>query len=163
MSAKFEDWIVPLKSAACSADITTFVPLPRRYCAFVVAPARAFNAACCVVCPVPPAGIPSVPVMSAAGTPVWEVIALVPLPLRYPLAASVAAPVPPFATGNVPDTSLPSATVADAVMAFVPLALTNPVSVAAPVPPLATGSVPAISATGTVAAVVIAAVPFPFR
>lgn len=57
------------------------------------------------------------------------------------LAVSVVAPVPPFATGSVPDTSEARLTV-PAVNAEVPLPFTTPVRLVAPVPPLPAASVP---------------------
>jgi hypothetical protein len=65
------------------------------------------------------------------------------LPSSTLFAVNVVAPVPPFATGNVPETSDASATV-PAVIDEVPLPLTTPVNVVAPVPPLPTGNVPVI-------------------
>ena len=43
-------------------DITTFVPLPRKYEPLVTAPAKAFIAVCADVAPEPPLAIGSVPV-----------------------------------------------------------------------------------------------------
>ena len=54
-------------------------------------------------------------------------------------------PVPPLATGNVPDKTV-TGIVAVAVMADVPVPFTYPVNVAAPVPPLATGTMPRLMA-----------------
>lgn len=49
-------------SPAWIADITTFVPLPRRYCPEAVDAAMALSAFCCVLAPVPPRLTGSVPV-----------------------------------------------------------------------------------------------------
>lgn len=75
----------------------------------------------------------------------------VPLPRSTLFAVSVAAPVPPLATGSVPETSVVRLTV-PAVSALVPVPLTTPVSVTAPVPPSETLTVLAVNAD----------VPFPF-
>ena len=48
------------------ADMTTSVPLPRRYWPDVTAPAKASIAFCLVVSPVPPLAIATVPVTLAA-------------------------------------------------------------------------------------------------
>ncbi len=48
-------------SAACIADIMTFVPFPRKYWPLVTAPANELIANCAVVCPVPPLAIANVP------------------------------------------------------------------------------------------------------
>jgi len=55
------------------------------------------------------------------------VTADVPLPISTALAVSVTAPVPPLATGSVPETSAVRLTV-PAVSALVPVPLTTPVS-----------------------------------
>ena len=55
-------WFKVGTSAAWIADMTTSVPLPRRYCPEVTAPARASIAACRVVSPVPPLAMSIAPV-----------------------------------------------------------------------------------------------------
>lgn len=54
-------WLSVGISPAWIADITTFVPLPRRYCPEVVDAAMALSAPCCVLAPVPPRLTGSVP------------------------------------------------------------------------------------------------------
>ena len=85
--------------------------------------------------------------LQAARTAVVAASALVPAPMITPLLVSVVAPVPPFATGSVPLTSVVSETVLPVVSASVPpVDLTIPaVNVAAPVPPRATPRVPLVS------------------
>ena len=61
-------------------DITTFVPLPRKYEPLVTAPANAFIAPCAVDWPEPPEAIATVPVRSAAERA--DSTALAPLDLR---------------------------------------------------------------------------------
>lgn len=70
-------------------------------------------------------------------------------------------PVPPFATGRVPFTSVVRSTV-PAVIALVPFPFTTPVRVIAPVPPFATGRVPETSVVSDTVPAVKAAVPLPF-
>ena len=64
-------WLSVGTSAAWIVDMTTFVPLPRKYEPLVVAPANAFMAVCAVVWPEPPLAIGSVPVTPVdSGKPV---------------------------------------------------------------------------------------------
>jgi hypothetical protein len=67
-------WFNVGTSAAWIVDITTFVPLPRKYDPLVTAPAKAFIANCAVVCPEPPFAIgKAVPDNETANVPL-EVI-----------------------------------------------------------------------------------------
>ena len=59
-------WFNVGTSAAWIADMTTLVPLPRRYCPLVTAPANVFMAACAVVWPEPPLATATTPVTLAA-------------------------------------------------------------------------------------------------
>ena len=68
-----------------------------------------------------------------------------------------------FVTGRFPLTSELSETVAEPVIAEVPLPRSRPVRVVAPVPPLPTARVPDTSLAGTEALAVNADVPLPFR
>ena len=102
--------------------------------------------------------------------------ALVPLPNNRLLAAKVAAPVPPFATDNVPVTPVvngkpvklvatPEAGVPNAGAVNVGLVanttLPDPVDVVTPVPPLATGNVP-VTPDAKLVVATVAATPYPW-
>ena len=64
-------WLSVGTSAACMADISTFVPLPLKYWPLVTAPAKVFIAACAVVASEPPRATLRVPVVPATiGRPV---------------------------------------------------------------------------------------------
>jgi hypothetical protein len=90
-------------------DMTTFVPLPRKYEPEVTAPAKAFIAPCAVVVPEPPLAIATVPVTLFAVVAVVAVVAL-------PLKAAVMVPAV-----KLPEAS--RATIAFAVFALVAVVL----------------------------------------